>query len=430
MIAILVSLALLIVLSFRKVNIVVVGITAAAAMALLSGQSLVNALTETYMTGAAGFVKSNFLIFFFSVLFGKFMEETGAAASIAKFLAEKLGEKYAILGVIFSGAVLVYGGVTTLVVVFSLYPIALSLFKKADLPRYLLPGAVAGGCFTFACANFPGTPNLVNVIPTTYLGTDAMAAPLVGVVTGIVVMLLVCVYFMYQAKKARARGDHFVEDAATHESLAKADAMQTLPSPLLAVLPIVLILIVLNVLKQNVVVAMFAGILLCAVMFHKNVRGVLDMFSYSAQNAAVAIINTAVVVGFGSVVQSSVGFQSLLSYATSLNHIPPLWAFGLMTTILAGACGSGSGGLGIALQAMADKYLALGLAPEILHRVGSAASVGLDSLPHNGAVVTLLTISGQTHKESYKYIFFPTVVCTLIGMAISIIMGTIMYPIV
>ncbi|MFR2334402.1 MAG: GntP family permease, partial [Flavonifractor plautii] len=93
----------------------------------------------------------------------------------------------------FSGAVLVYGGVTTLVVVFSLYPIALSLFKKANLPRYLLPGAIAGGCFTFACANFPGTPNLVNVIPTTYLGTNTMAAPLVGVITGIAVMLMVCV---------------------------------------------------------------------------------------------------------------------------------------------------------------------------------------------------------------------------------------------
>lgn len=153
MLAILVSLALLIVLTFRKINIVVVGIAAAAVMALLSGQPVVTAVTDTYMTGAAQFVRDNFLLFFFSVLFGKVMEETGAAASIAKFLAELLGEKFAILGVIFSGAVLVYGGVTTLVVVFSLYPIALSLFKKADLPRYLLPGAIAGGCFTFACAN-------------------------------------------------------------------------------------------------------------------------------------------------------------------------------------------------------------------------------------------------------------------------------------
>lgn len=123
------------------------------------------------------------------------------------------------------------------------------------------------------------------------------------------------------------------------------------------------------------------------------------------------------------------GFQKLLDFATSLENIPPLLAFGLMTTILAGACGSGSGGLGIALSAMADKYISLGLAPEILHRVGSAASVGLDSLPHNGAVITLLTICGQSHKESYKYIFFPTVVFTLAGMFLSIALGTVLYPI-
>ena len=416
MLAILVSLALLIVLTFRKINIVVVGIAAAAVMALLSGQPVVTAVTDTYMTGAAQFVRDNFLLFFFSVLFGKVMEETGAAASIAKFLAELLGEKFAILGVIFSGAVLVYGGVTTLVVVFSLYPIALSLFKKANLPRYLLPGAIAGGCFTFACANFPGTPNLVNVIPTTYLGTNTMAAPLVGVITGIAVMLMVCVYFLWEASRARARGDCFVEDEATTQSLVKAASMVRLPSPIIAILPIVLILILLNVFKQHVVVAMLGGILLCVVLFFRNVHGVLDMFSYSAENSAIAIINTAVVVGFGSVVQASQGFQKLLD-------------FGLMTTILAGACGSGSGGLGIALSAMADKYISLGLAPEILHRVGSAASVGLDSLPHNGAVITLLTICGQSHKESYKYIFFPTVVFTLAGMFLSIALGTVLYPI-
>ena len=92
MLAILVSLALLIVLTFRKINIVVVGIAAAAVMALLSGQPVVTAVTDTYMTGAAQFVRDNFLLFFFSVLFGKVMEETGAAASIAKFLAELLAQ--------------------------------------------------------------------------------------------------------------------------------------------------------------------------------------------------------------------------------------------------------------------------------------------------------------------------------------------------
>lgn len=428
MIAIGVSLILLIFLSFKKINIVVVGILAAAVMALLSGQPILTAIKDSYMIGAAGFVQNNFLIFFFSVLFGKVMEETGSAASIAKFLAEKLGEKYAILGVIFAGAVLVYGGVTTLVVVFSLYPIALSLFKKANLPRYLLPGAIAGGCFTFACANFPGTPNLVNVIPTQYLGTTTMAAPLVGIISGLVVMFMVCIFFLYEAKKAKERGDIFIDDEETRKSLEKISTIEKLPSPAVAVLPIILILVVLNVLKQDVILAMLCGIVLCSILFFKNLGDVLEIFNYSAKNSAIAIINTAVVVGFGAVVKNSVGFQQLFDFSTNLKG-SPLVTFGIMTTILAGACGSGSGGLGIALEAMSSRYLALGLNPEILHRVGSAASVGLDSLPHNGAVITLLTISGTTHKEAYKYIFFPTVVCTLVGMVVSIILGTILYPI-
>jgi len=428
MIAIVISLVLLIFLSFKKVNIVVVGILAAAVMALLSGQPVMETINNAYMTGTAEFVKNNFLIFFFSVLFGKVMEETGAAASIAKFLAGILGEKYAILGVIFSGALLVYGGVTTLVVVFSLYPIALSLFKKADLPRYLLPGAIAGGCFTFACANFPGTPNLVNVIPTKYLGTTTMAAPLVGVAAGLVVMIAVCVYFLYEAKKAKQRGDGFIEDEFTKKSLEKADSLKQLPSPVISVLPIAVILIILNVLKQDVIIAMLCGILLCVVLLYKNIGSIPEIFHYAAKNAAVAIINTAVVVGFGAVVKNSSGFQWLLDMSAGLKG-SPLVSFGIMTTLLAGACGSGSGGLGIALEAMGQKYIQMGLAPEILHRVGAAASVGLDSMPHNGAVITLLTISKMTHKESYKYIFVPTVLFTLLGLGVSILLGSFLYPI-
>ena len=425
MLAILISIILLVVLAFKRVNIVVVGIVSASVMALLSGQPLISAIKDDYMSGAAGFVHANFLIFFFSVLFGRIMELTGAAASISKFLADKLGEKYAILGVIFAGAILVYGGVTTLVVVFSLYPIALDLFKKANLPRYLLPGAIAGGCFTFACANFPGTPNLVNVIPIPYLGTTSMAAPLAGCITGVAVMLLVIFYFLWEAKRARSKGMGFIEDENVKESLGKAEQLENLPSPFLAVLPIVLILIVLNILKQDVIVAMITGILLCSILFYKNVNNVREIFNYSAKNAAIAIINTAVVVGFGSVVKNSTGFADLLSLTDSIGGHPYV-SFGTMTTLLAGACGSG---LGIALETMADKYLAMGINPEVLHRIGSTASVGLDSLPHNGAVITLLTISGLTHKEAYKYIMVPTVIFTLIGLAVCIGICILLYPI-
>lgn len=426
MLALLVSFVLLIVLSFKRVNIVIVSLVASLALALMSGQPLLESIKVDYMTGAAGFIQSNFLIFFFSVIFGRVMEVTGTAASISKFLAEKLGEKYAILGVIFAGAILVYGGVTTLVVVFSLYPIALSLFEKANLPRKLLPGVIAGGCFTFACAHYPGTPNLVNVIPIPYLGTTTMAAPVVGLISGTVVMILTCFYFLSQSKKARLNNEGFVMDDKARESIMQVKALKDLPSPLMSIVPIIVILIVLNVFKQDVIVAMPVGIFTCLALFYKNIEKIDEIIDYSVKNSALAIINTAVVVGYGAVVKNSSGFQDLVALSDSFSG-NPLIGFGLMTTLLSGAAGSGSGGLGIALEAMASKYLAMGINPEILHRIGSAASVGLDSLPHNGAVITLLTISGLTHKEAYKHIFVSTVVITLIGLAVVIGLGTVMY---
>ena len=170
-IAIIITLALVMFLAFKKVNIVVVSILAAIVLAILDGQNVLDALTTTFMTGAANYVKNFFLLFFISALFGKVMEKTGAAASIAKWLANLLGEKYAILGVLFAGMILCYGGISALVIAFTMYPLALALFQRANLPRRLIPGAIAAGCFTFAAAALPGTPQTINVIPTGYLGT-------------------------------------------------------------------------------------------------------------------------------------------------------------------------------------------------------------------------------------------------------------------
>ena len=106
---------------------------------------------------------------------------------------------------------------------------------------------------------------------------------------------------------------------------------------------------------------------------------------------------------------------------------PPLISYGLTTTILAGAAGSGTGGLAIALENLAPQYLAMGIPAELLHRIGCLSAIGLDSLPHCGAVVVLLTLAGMTHKDSYKQIFVTTVVITLIVAAIGIALATIMY---
>lgn len=427
-IAIIISLAVVVLLAFKKVNIVIVSIIAAILLAIMDGQNILDALTGTFMSGAADYVKNFFLLFCISALFGKVMEETGAAASIAKWLANLLGEKFAILGVVFAGMLLCYGGISALVIAFTMYPLALALFKRANLPRRLIPGAIAAGCFTFAAAAFPGTPQTMNVIPTTYLGTTVGAAPVLGIICGAIGVTMTCIYMYRQSKKVRAKGEGFSADEETLKILEKADQMGANVHPVIAIIPIVVIIVLLVVFKVNILLAMLIGTVLCAVLLHKNVKNIPFMLEDSIKNGMGAAVTTGCIVGYGSVVSASTGF-AVLSQALASMHTAPLLSFGLASAILSGAAGSGTGGLGITMSSMADQYLAMGLSPEVLHRVGALSAIGLDSLPHNGAVVVLLTLCGMTHKDSYKQIFVTTVVFTLIVAAIAIVLGTIMYPI-
>jgi len=138
-------------------------------------------------------------------------------------------------------------------------------------------------------------------------------------------------------------------------------------------------------------------------------------------------LNTAAAVGFGGVVRTIPGFKVLTDYLLGM-QASPLISEGITISILAGATGSSSGGLGIALEALAPQYLTLaaktGLSPETLHRIATVASGGLDSLPHCGGVLTVLAICGMTHKDSYNDIGVVTCVIPIIGLIVITILGS------
>jgi H+/gluconate symporter-like permease len=427
-IAIFITLALVMFLAFKRLNIVIVAIIAAIALAILNGQNIISMLTDTFMPGAASYVQKFFLLFCISALFGKIMEQTGAAAAIAKCLADLLGKRFAILGVILAGAILCYGGISALVIAFTMYPIALSLFQRADLPRRLIPGAIAAGCFTFAAAAFPGTPQTINIIPTSYLGTTVSAAPLLGIICGIIGMFLTCVYMYWAAAKARKNGEHFIADEKVLQELAAGNNPDNQVNPVLAFIPIIVIIVLLVGLKQNVLLSMLIGTVLCGALFYKKVHAIPKSLGDAVMSGTTAAIFTGCIVGYGAVVSSSAGYAVLSNALMSLKA-SPLLSFGLATTILAGCAGSGTGGLAITMNSMAQQYIAMGIDPEVLHRIGTLSAIGLDSLPHNGAVIVLLTLCGMTHKDSYLPIFITTVVITCIVMFIAIGLGTVMYPI-
>lgn len=433
MIIILVGLTLLLVLTLKKVPVVYAAAISVIFIALFSRLPVVSTMTGDYMTGFANFVKSSWLMLLLGAILSKVMDITGAARSIASFIIGKLGVKFAIPAIVIAGGLLTYGGVSAMVSCFALYPITLAVFREADMPRKLIPATIGAGIFTWVTM-LPGNPQVQNIIPSSFLPTNAMAAPVVGVVCGVFTLALILVYLMWESNRARKNGEGFIVDEETSKVLAKTDEMEAngkLPNVVLAILPIVCVAVVLNVLKQDISVALLSGIVLCCILFFKNITGVQKLLTDAVSSAAVTTINASAIVAIGSVVKAAPGFNQIvngiLNFSTSGGN--PLIIFGIATTLLCGLNASGMGGLSTTLSVLAEPFMAMGVNPAIMHRIGVIASVGLDSLPHSGGIVAVLAISGVSYKEGYKYLFVVTVVITLLALALALVLGNIMYPI-
>ena len=433
MIIILVGLALLLVLTLKKVPVVYAAAISVIFIALFSRLPVVSTMTGDYMTGFANFVKSSWLMLLLGAILSKVMDITGAARSIASFIIGKLGVKFAIPAIVIAGGLLTYGGVSAMVSCFALYPITLAVFREADMPRKLIPATIGAGIFTWVTM-LPGNPQVQNIIPSSFLPTNAMAAPVVGVVCGVFTLALILVYLMWESNRARKNGEGFIVDEETSKVLAKTDEMEAngkLPNVVLAILPIVCVAVVLNVLKQDISVALLSGIVLCCILFFKNITGVQKLLTDAVSSAAVTTINASAIVAIGSVVKAAPGFNQIVNgiLNSSTSGGNPLIIFGIATTLLCGLNASGMGGLSTTLSVLAEPFMAMGVNPAIMHRIGVIASVGLDSLPHSGGIVAVLAISGVSYKEGYKYLFVVTVVITLLALALALVLGNIMYPI-
>lgn len=435
MLVIILGLVILLVLTLKKIPVTVAALLSIMFIAVFSRMPVLQTITKDYMAGFAGFVQSSWLMLLLGGILSKLMDITGAARSLATFIIKKLGVARAIPSIILAGALLTYGGVSSMVACFALYPIALAIFRKANLPRYLIPASIGAGIFTWVTM-LPGNPAIQNIIPTTYLPTTPMAAPLVGIVSAVVTFILQVLYFGHEIRKARKREVGFVADENTNRILEEADKLEAdgkVPSPILAVLPIVAIAVVLNVFGTDISVALLSGIILCSLLFINNLKGrpIIQPMTEAINSAAITTINASAIVGIGGVVKVAPGFQKIVDFVLNFTKSGgnPLIIFGIATTLLCGLNASGMGGLSTTLSALGETFIGMGVNPEILHRVGVIASTGLDSLPHSGGIVAVLAISGISYKEGYKHLFVTTVLITLAAMFVSILLGNVMYPI-
>ncbi|TDQ59473.1 H+/gluconate symporter-like permease [Mesocricetibacter intestinalis] len=427
-----IGLGLLMFLAFRGYSIVWIAPLCAAIVAFSGDLNVLDTYLDGYMSGLVGFVKAWFPAFLLSAIFGNLMDVSGAAKSIAVKLTSLLGKKSAIASIILGCAVLTYGGVSLFVVVFAVYPLALAVFQEANITRRLIPGTIACGAFTFTMTAVPGSPQIQNLIPTQYFGTGATAAPIMGIIAALILFFGGTAYLELRRKKYAAAGIEFVPPP----DMEKTDQQSLmLPSPFLALLPLISVIVVLNFVPpllgwdnsdpKNIVLALLSGIGLVMLLNLSRRDKFATAISKGANGAVGAIINTAAAVGFGSVVRLAPGFEHL---TTMILNIPgsPLISLSVAVNILAGATGSASGGMGIALEALSEKYLAIAkqsaIPSEAFHRIASLSSGGLDTMPHNGAVLTLLSNTEMTHREAYLEIAVTSFVMPIVATVIVILL--------
>lgn len=423
------GLALLIFLTMRGMNLLVAGPLCALFVAVLSGLPLFPQLAEegaanfvgNYMGGFASFVTSWYLMFLLGAIFGKVMEDSGAADSVSKWIVDKLGMRFAVLAIVLACAVLTYGGVSLFVVAFSVYPMALSLFKQANLPRRFIPAALALGSVTFTMTS-AGSPEIQNWIPIEFLGTNHMAGWEVSLIVAIFMGVFGYWWLKKMITKAVQKGEKF--EARKNDPVMED---RKLPNPIMAVVPLLVVLIISFIfhdsLKQSaLIVALLGGIIATYVLNRTYFKNFWEAMSEGTMGALVAIGNTAAVVGFGGVAKAVPAFQVAVDAMTSIPG-SPLIGGAIAVSVIAGMTGSASGGQAIALPLIAPHYMDMGVNPEALHRVVSISSGALDSLPHNGYVVTTIRgICGESHGDAYGAVGAVTVIVPAIGVIIAIVL--------
>jgi H+/gluconate symporter-like permease len=474
---ILVALGLLIWLAYRGWSILLLAPAAALLAAAFAREPLLAHWTQTFMGNAAQFLAQFFPLFLLGALFGKLMDDSGSVRANSTFMTELLCPRPAMLAVVLAGAMVTYGGVSLFVAFFVLAPMAQELFRAADIPRRLMPAAIALGTSTFTMSALPGTPAIQNAIPMPFFGTTPFAAPGLGIIAS-AIMLGFGLWWLRRAEAtARRAGEGYGGDTAAPPDrvadnqiirerattarefdpaeLRHGQSSDSVPPIGLAVLPLVTVVGV-NLLMAIVVlprldfsfladarwgstslaavggvwavaVALATATLVLGLTNRHRLPALRESMDAGANASVLPALSVASLVGFGAVVAMLPAFESVRDWVLSING-GPLVSLTVATNVLAALTGSASGGLTIALDALGETYMRLaaeqGIDPALLHRVAVIGAGTLDSLPHNGAVVTLLAVCGATHRESYLDIVMVAIVGAIVALTAVIVLGS------
>lgn len=431
-IGILIAIIILGIGAYRGIGPLPLTILAGLVVVVTNQMPIWQSFSEFYMNGYLGFFKDYFLIFAASALYARVMEESGSALAVGYKFIDWFGKDKVVAIIFIVTAVLTYGGVSLFVVVFAMTPIIIVLFREADIPMRFATGPLLAGSATFTMTSLPGTPQLTNVVPTTYLGTNLLAAPGFSIAISIFMFVLCYIYLNRTEKRLREEGERFSYIEGVDVDMYEVNRDE-LPSAFAAFLPLILligiILTMKNIITDSAALVVFAMLIATGVSIifnFKKLDNFKQTFNEGLGSAVGAIAGPCAVVAFCSLVQQSSAFKATVGWVSTFNMHPYIMAV-LATAIISGITGFSSGGLRITLETFADTLIKSGKNPEIIHRLMSVSAGSLDSLPHSTSLFLTFNHLGLTHKECYEFVFMTTVVIpiitTIVFTGVAILIG-------
>lgn len=426
-----IAIACVIAMIWKNWHMAVVSLAGALIVILFNGMAPVEALSGQFMSGMSEFAGNWFLLFMLGAIFGKVMGDSGASVGIANYMLKLLGEKSVVLVIMLTGLVLSYGGIGTFIIAFSLYPIAVALFQKADIPKKLIVATIMVCPVTVCMAMLPGSPSTQNLIPTAYFNTTAYAGPVIGIICALIMFLSAYLFLNWQIKKAKANGEHFV--ASPGEDIIDLNGNEDAKTPSAAACftPIIVLLVLMFGIQSMTEIPSSYAVAIamtCAVavgcFLYRDRLDIKDAVSGGASSGLGSLIATSSIMGFGSVVSASPAYTSITTALVNMNANPLVTAL-VSINVIAAITGSSAGGLNIFLGSMGEYLAASGLNTSMLHRVVCIASSGFDAMPHASGMVVCNQIAKTSQKDTYLYVFICCAIMPFCCAILAAILGTI-----
>lgn len=385
-------------------------------IAVTNGMNLYEALTVNYVSSFTSYAAQYFILFCEGALLGKLYDVSGAAWKIGKTVVDKCGTRFALVGYVAVAAILEYGGISTFVICFVLLPLAKPIFRETKTPWYLWPAITIVPIIGPELMT-PGGLQSHNIIPTQILGTNLMAAPVMGTVFTVVYFAVCFIYLGWEMK--RAQKVEWKRNSLPPTDDTDEISYDNAPSMIAAIIPILAGILLINVGKLPPIYGLGIAAILCIIIFFRNIprKKLVPALNEGFANGVMPLIMVTAVVGIAQVVSHTDTFSiikdQLLTFSSTSKLATAASVVGI-TNIMALICGSASGAIAMTLDMFSDAWLAAGLDPEWIHRIVVTASGGFDTVPWNSFVVLILTMGKLDHKRSYMPIFWVSLVAPIL----------------